>query len=154
MHTLTALAWKASASQAQRAYLAQTEVLAGLLDHGGLLGWETLDELRSDHALLEDDWPTVEWPVVCGPRGGEVSRYVAALNELRMAPQDLHVLAYSHELAHALNPTAGHNRHWAISHLYVLTVMRERLPQGKHIDPLGVVLVRLQAAYKRMDVLS
>ena len=129
MPTVSMDDWRAVAPPAQRAYLAQTTVLGEmLLDDEGVPGWHSLQELRDAHIDLADNWPTVQWPALCGPRGLEVSRFVPSVNELRMAPQDLNVLAYSHELAHALAPQHGHEPRWANQHLEVLRVLAERDP--------------------------
>lgn len=152
MDTIFLTAWRSEASVAQRAYLAQTAVLNDLLSDGGIPGWHTLDELRATHTTLAELWPTVDWPAVCGPRGGEVSRFVPTLNELRMAPQDLHVLAYSHELAHAIAPTNGHRETWAKRQLTVLDVLTDRaVPSMK--DRLITTRIQLGIAYRDLEVI-
>ena len=120
MHTVSLYEWRDSADSAQRAYLAQSAAVHELLTGPGLPGWPSLDDMRAIHADLAADWPTATWPALCGPRGADVSRFVPSLNELRMAPQDLNIYAYSHELAHALAPQHNHKPAWAVQQFEVL----------------------------------
>ena len=148
MDILSLSDWRSVADRDQRAYLAQTAALHGLLEAELLPGWTDLAEVREVHALLADHWPTVQWPALCGPAGHSVSRFVPSLRELRMAPQDLNVLSYSHELAHALGPQHGHSPVWAEQQLEVLRVMY--LETQEHA--VAEARLTLAAAYQQMEV--
>ena len=153
MTTLSLDEWCASADNAQRAYLAQSAVTHQLLCDHQLYGWQSLADLREVHALMAEEWPTVQWPALCGPRGADVSRFVPSLNELRMAPQDLHCLAYSHELAHVLAPTVGHDEVWARQQLRVLAKLEEMLFPGDLADALDAAYMALHGEYLDLEVI-
>ena len=150
MFTLSISDWAERADAAQRAYLAQSVALAELLAADELVGWDNLHDLRAVHAELAEEWPTVTWPALCGPRGADVSRFVPSLNELRMAPQDLHCLAYSHELAHVLAPTVGHGEVWAKQQLALLNLMAVRLSSAE----IAAARLRLDNHYALVGVID